>query len=888
MLASVERERHAESARRPALRVPVALEGLRATQPATLGVPLPPGLMHEAEGLALRVGDCEIPVQGQALARWADGSVKWLLVDVVADSSLAGATHAELCRASAECRRPAPLRIEELPDVIRVKTGAATFLLDRRVFQPFAQATVKGAKLLETSQTLLTDERGKSRTPRIERIIRETEGPVRSTLLFEGSFAGTPVCRFAARLCFFAGTGLVRMRLTVHNPRRARHKGGLWDLGDPGSMLFRGLALELRLTEAAAQSMQWRAEPGHEWSACKPEALEIYQDSSGGANWQSKNHVNRHGHVPVSFRGYRTRIGGEQRSGLRANPVVGLGGLLGNVAVAVPEFWQQFPKALSIADRTVRVGLFSEQSADLFELQGGEQKTHTVWLHFGREQSAAEQSAAEALAWVHEPAHIFTTPQWNNASGVIDQFTPTPSKLPSLASQESPAFARLESYLAEVMSESSGLLQRREIIDEYGWRNFGEVYADHEGAYYKGSLPLISHYNNQYDVVYGGVLHYLRTGERRWRDVFEPLARHVIDIDIYHTAEDRAAYNSGLFWFTDHYKTAGTCTHRSFTKENCTPGDRSYGGGPGSSHNFTAGLLHYYYLTGNPQAREAVTGLADWVLAMDDGRATVFSIVDDGPTGVASCTADLDYQGPGRGAGNSINALLDAWQLTGKPHYLEAAETLIRRCIHPADDVAARDFLNIELRWSYPMFLTALARYLALKVEHRQIDDMYAYGQASLHHYAAWMVDRERPYFDQAEKMEFPTEVWAAQELRKANVLRLAAAHAEEPLRERLIRRGEELADRGWEDLMRFPSRTVARTAAIVFVEGWRDACLRAYGAKPMPRARTMTFPPPEPFVPQRRRALATLKTARGLAQCLVRLARPSCFVRAWKQLRAR
>jgi hypothetical protein len=865
-------------ASQPVLSVPLMLRAVHRMQPVTVGVPLPAGLLRDADGLALRSAEREVAVQGQALARWADGSVKWLLIDFVADPG--EATEAELCHATPACRQAGKLQVDDLPDAIRVKTGAATFLVDRRVLGPFAQASAKGSDVLHGSRTILTDERGNPRTARIERIVRESTGPVRATLLFEGSFTGTPACRFVARLCFFAGSGVVRLRFTVHNPRRARHKGGLWDLGDPGSMLFRGLALEFGLLEATAQSLEWSAEPGHGSSVQPAQGFEIYQDSSGGDNWQSRNHVNRHGHVPLSFRGYRMRIGAEERRGLRANPVVCVRGPAGSLAVAAPEFWQQFPKAISIENRTVRVGLFPEQSADLFELQGGEQKTHTVWLHVGD-----GTASAETLAWVHEPAHVFTTPEWNAASGVIEPFT---SSNDFDALEQSPAFTRLERYLAEVMSEADGLLKRREIPDEYGWRNFGEVYADHEGAYYKGPSPLISHYNNQYDVVYGGLLHFLRTGQPHWRELFDPLARHVIDIDIYHTMEDRAAYNGGLFWFTDHYKTAGTCTHRSFTKDNCAPGDRSYGGGPGSSHNFTSGLLHYYYLTGDPQAREAVIGLADWVLAMDDGRDTVFSIVDEGPTGVASCTAELDYQGPGRGAGNSINALLDSWLLTGEPRYLEAAETLIRRCIHPTDDVAARDFLNIELRWSYPVFLTALARYLTLKAEDRQLDDMYAYGQASLLHYAEWMVEHERPYFDQAEKMEFPTEVWAAQELRKANVLRLAAAHAEESLRGRLIWRGEELAERGWADLLRFLSRTVARTAAIVFVEGWRDVCLRAFGPKEMPRASAKDFPPREDFVPQKRRAMAALKTPGGLAQCVARLARPSRLARVWKQLRTR
>jgi hypothetical protein len=361
--------------------------------------------------------------------------------------------------------------------------------------------------------------------------------------------------------------------------------------------------------------------------------------------------------------------------------------------------------------------------------------------------------------------------------------------------------------LTEAVSGAESFFSKREVVDEYGWRHYGELYADHENAHFDGPKPIVSHYNNQYDVVYGSLLQLFRTGDSRWWDVADPLARHVIDIDIYHTTRDKAAYSGGLFWHTDHYRDAATCTHRAYSKANASSG-KPYGGGPSCEHNYTTGLLHYYYLTGDSLARDAVVELAGWVLRMDDGRRNVLSVVDDGPTGLASATRERCYHGPGRGAGNSINALLDAWLLTGQRHYLGHAEALIRRCVHPADNIEALDLLNIEDRWSYTVFLSVLCRYLDLKADAQARDYHFGYARASLLHFAAWMEQHERPYFDQPEKLEYPTETWAAQEMRKANVLRLAARHAEEPLRGRLLKRGLEFAERAWADLVRFESRT--------------------------------------------------------------------------------
>jgi hypothetical protein len=425
--------------------------------------------------------------------------------------------------------------------------------------------------------------------------------------------------------------------------------------------------------------------------------------------------------------------------------------------------------------------------------------------------------------------------------------------------------------LSKAVAGPNSLLARREVIDEYGWRHYGEVYADHEAAYYDGPPPVVSHYNNQYDVIHGTLLQYLRTGDARWFDLLDPLARHVRDIDVYHTTRDRAAYSGGLFWHTDHYRDAATATHRGYSRANRRPG-HAYGGGPSNEHNYTTGLLHYYFVTGDPGARAAVLGLADWVLAMDDGRRNVLGLLDDGPSGLASGTRNPAYHGPGRGAGNSVNALLDAWLLTGRPHYLAYAEALIRRCVHPADGVVRHDLLDIEERWSYTVFFVVLARYLDLKAEASEEDGMFRYARASLLRYAAWMAEHEEPYFDHPEKLEYPTETWAAQELRKANVFRLAARHAPEPLHGRLLRRGAAFAERAWRDLLRFESCGVARSLALVLTEGTRDAALRSGTPPPAAPVADEAFPPPELFTPQRQRVRARLKTPGGLVRALLRL----------------
>jgi hypothetical protein len=827
-------------------------------QPLATGVCFPPGKVLAVPCACLTAEPAhQVFAQPQVLARWPDGSVRWLLLDFLLPPQV-HTVHTWQLHLSPDATTDIPdlLSFDDRPESLAIDTGPARFDLPRQSNTLFLQ--VPAARLT------LTDARGEVHSPLFCTRL-EIRGPIRTTAVLEGEACGL---RIRARLSFFAGTALVRADLTLHNPRSARHRGGLWDLGDPGSVLFRDFSLHLPL--AADPAIVFRPEPGLPLRQTTGR-FEIFQGSSGGENWQSPVHVNRHGEVPTQFRGYRVRDGNQETTGLRALPLVAVAGPSHQIAVAVPEFWQQFPTAIEVADGVLSVRLFPGQFGDLFELQGGERKTRTVWLHLG----PADTDPAETLGWVHAPAIVRPLLDASNEPGLLLPSPPASGGEGLGVRGADAVLPRLESYFAEALDGECSIPANRERIDEYGWRNFGEIFADHEQVYYTGPQPLISHYNNQFDMVHGFLLHFLRTGDRRWFDLGDTLARHVMDIDIYHTRKDKWSYNGGLFWHTDHYRHAFTATHRCYSKANKRPG-RSYGGGPGNEHNYTTGLLLYHFLTGNPDAAAAVVSLADWVVHMEDGRLNLFAVVDDGPSGLTSSTGGRTYHGPGRGAGNSINALLDGWTLTGRRSYLDLAEILVRRCIHPADDLDALNMGDPESRWSASVFLSRLAKYLALKEIIGELDRTYVHAQASLLHYARWMLDHERPYFDQVEKLEFPTEVWAAQEMRKANVFRHAARHADEPLRSQLYDRGEQFAERAWNDLLRFETRAAARAVAIVMIEGLLDCGFRSRSAPPAARApQTFDFGVPEPFVPQRLRVLGRMRSATGLVEVAFRLLDP-------------
>jgi hypothetical protein len=767
------------------------------------GVPLARGALSDAAQARLfDASGRPLPTQCRALASWPDRSIKWLLVDACVDSAANSTQRLALQRVDAA---PAAVGIEvqETADRIRIDTGAAIFELPRAGSSAIASVMAGGAARLDAHglSVRAADRRGALNTRFTKSVVEEC-GAVRASVLCSGVIAAgdREFARLELRLVFVRGSAAVRIECEVWNPRAAQHVGGLWDLGDAGSVHLRDLSLELRPAQPL-QNLEWQSEPG-EWHAASMASWSLYQDSSGGQRWNSPNHVDANGKLTVSFPGFRVQGEGGKTlaQGERATPALRIGGPAGPVCVSVEKFWQNFPKALRWDGRVLGVGLFPAECAAGFELQGGEKKRHTVLFEFGGD-------APRALAALHVPLAVSLDPQEAAASRAVGYLLP--------ASDDGNAgYLR---YIGTLIEGEHSVVAKRELIDEFGWRNFGDLYADHEAVNHRGAEPFISHYNNQYDFVYGAGMHFLRTGEERWRQLMVEAARHLIDIDIYHTSEDKAGFSGGLFWHTDHYQPAATCTHRTYSRRNARG---PYGGGPSNEQDYSSGLLHYYYLSGDPEAASAILELADWVMAMDDGGRTLLGLIDDGPTGLASKSRDADFHKPGRGAGNSINTLLDAYAVSRQRRYLQFAESLILRVIHPHDDVPSLGLDAPETRWSYVVFLQVLGKYLDQKLEWGETDYLFWYARAGLLAYARWMLVHEQPYRDVLHKVELPTETWPAHDVRKCHVFHIAARYAPAPERAGFSDKAAFYFERCLGDLLSFATAYVTRPQVILCVYG--------------------------------------------------------------------
>lgn len=829
------------------LRLAHAVQG---AGPVTCGIPWPRSGLMDINCLTLHDNQGRpIPLQTRVLDRWSDGSVRWLLVDWQASAD--AQPYRMATSKIATVPRGNIVVVVECNGAVTIDTGVARFECGTGGVFPFRSVLFSGHSAIDGARTVFAaeNEAGHFFVPRISSVTVEESGPVRALVRARGDLvdaAGQVLADLDVWLHFFAGSAVVRFDLTICNSRQAEHPGGLWDLGNGGSIYLRDASLTVALPEDAKSGLRINACCSAEADAPFAEValpLELYQDSSGGENWRSSNHINRAHIVPNSFRGYRLCAGASEQHGLRATPAVYMTRGEQTLGVAMPCFWQNFPKAVEASpDGMLTLRLFPRQYADVHELQGGEQKTHTFSVMFG-----SNGPADPVLAWWRTPARACASPEWYCSSGAIPYLTPRAADPNS-------------SYLKLVDAAIEGLDtfdRKREVIDEFGWRHFGDIYGDHEAVFHKGSAPLVSHYNNQYDPVAGFAYQFLRSGDFRWLRHMEELAAHVIDIDLYHTDRDKSAYNHGLFWHTYHYVDADTGTHRSYPRA-----AKVCGGGPANEQNYATGLMLHHFLTGSTAAREAALGLGRWVIEMDDGSKTPFRFLASGDTGLASSSRAPNYHGPGRGAANSIAALLDAHRLSGDPAFLAKAEQLIRRCIHPADDVPARNLLDAENRWFYTMFLQSLGRYLDYKAELGQRDVLYAYARSSLLHYARWMAGHEYPYLEKPEILEYPTETWAAQDMRKSEIFKYAARHAIGEERTRFLERSDFFFSHSTTALSGMTTRTLARPVVLLLSYGFMQAYFQQNPevASPPPVEQNHDHGRPQVFVPQKVLAIRRFK----------------------------
>ncbi len=293
--------------------VPILLKRIPPVAwPVTFGIPIPRGLDLPCDG-HVQFNDRSTPCQVTPLAHWSDSSPKWLLILFVVQPD--APEHAELV-------------FSDHPPNWNGQPQKLSAWLD-------ASITIQ----LWNRRTLIP-----------EGFYREVSqyGPICCQVRERCQFDKRLPLRLWREWSYYPTLELACLRITIRNGRRARHRNGLWDLGDPGSVWIRNLRVtfpfEVRESELHVEDQCYTFEtPG--WR--------LVQASSGGQFWNSPVHVSADGHVHLPYAGYRVYVENQSAkklitSGARAQPSVVVFDQDGQPwTVATDAFWQQFPQSIT-------------------------------------------------------------------------------------------------------------------------------------------------------------------------------------------------------------------------------------------------------------------------------------------------------------------------------------------------------------------------------------------------------------------------------------------------------------------------------------------------------------------------------------------------------------
>jgi len=727
-----------------------------------VGIPFPRGKVSSLTQLKLTQNNQALEGYAQPLSHWQDGSIKWACIGFYHENSTRDRYELQVSDASEQKNTAytSGLQLCEQESQLTISANEHQFIVDLNTLSLNAQtahqslvqiASLAGSLLQNNEKPPLKARLKHWHSHSLSNLSNTANSVIELTLegYFEGNTDREPL-QFTTHLEFHGLSSLVKVQTTLHNPNPASHPQGLWDLGDNGSECFDAFVFKLELAEN--NNIEYQAAPQSAWHSANARTR-ITQHASGGKNWKSPAHVNKANLVTLKKNGFEV-VGMETESNSEGRATPSLHSSNG-IGISIEKFWQNFPSSVDIDKNRVQIELFPTITGTPHELQGGEKKTHTFWLNFSDQRNA--------LHWIHTPPVAKPSIDWLTKYAALPALSTTTKTDP------------IAELINAGLTHKNNFFSKREAIDEYGWRNFGDLYADHETWNRKSGGLFISHYNNQYDPIYGFLKQYLLTGNSRWFELADDLARHVKDIDIYHTQLDKAEYNGGLFWHTDHYLDAFTATHRTFSKlqGNDAYAGRTSGGGPGGQHCYTTGLAYHYLLTGAEDSKQAVFTLEKWITLVYEGKNTCFELLLAFKNRHAAGRKNhFNGQYPfDRGTGYYITALLDCYQLTHEQNYLSRAENIIRNTIHPSDNINDRDLSNIEACWYYTVFLQSVCRFLDTKEADESYDEGFYYARDAILHYADWMLSNEYPYLDKPEVLEFPNDTWTAQELRKTHIL---------------------------------------------------------------------------------------------------------------------
>lgn len=627
------------------LTLPEPTERARTDWPATVGMPFPRGRLGRVEDLRL-IDDngAERPLQAELFSRWPDGSVRWAILSFLAASD--SRFHLEANRAaSPPSVRPVTAVVNESAEEWRVATDRLSFVVAKSIPALFDRVGIDrnadgrvddtervGRAPLGANLKLETSDGAFYTCGPPESFTVEANGPIRAVLRWSGQLMspqGDRVWMYVIRVTLWRSQSWFEVSVAVGN--------------DQPQPTFRDVnMLALRVPLDGAPQLRGAIDGLPSIAVTGDDQLWVHQDKD--------NHYTLH-----------TPDGDQE--GERATGVATAADDRTQVVVAMPDFWQTYPKGFAVKTDGIHVRLLPPLAPDTY---GDEQSLKDyyrlyTWFRDGKYHFRAGQLTRQRVAawygaasdridpvafgqWIQSPLVPQAPPAYLCATGVLGR----------------PIFPRTagvwDDYETFFETGFQNTERDRESRRCWGWMHYGDWFGER----------MLNYGNSEYDLAWAMGLQWLRTGDRRYFDRGRQMADHVSTVDTIWGAafKDR----NGLV-YEHSFNHVGTDLPEDSPL--LAGGDmagyvKAFGKGmlggaiDRQGHVFQEGNWLYAALTGDRWYRDAAERVCDNQAAL--------------------LTPRYDFTIERSGGWPLINAV-NAYAFSGNPYYLNAARLMIERTL---------------------------------------------------------------------------------------------------------------------------------------------------------------------------------------------------------------
>jgi hypothetical protein len=619
----------------------------------TRGVPLPPGAVRHPAGV--RVVNAKgkvLPSAGKVLQKRPDGSIEWLLMDIL--TPLGGQEKASIFVEPAPGKQPSvknPVKVLKEGRQLTLTNGLSAVTVSGEGGALIRKLIVNGRTIVDEGMLVdleCVDAGGKIHRASLSgrfTLSVPHRNPLRTTIMLEGKHKardGATFMDFALRFTLTANSPDVKIEHTFYcrEPRE-------------GKIAIRSMRLVMPTTmDGAATKLLRQNTRGYDsvyHDLEVKENAEIVASGTGDLdNYKDPGAAVAHqiagGAVflrnPDSFHedwsAYPFQMRPGQSSGFRAwhasvgmrhvQPVVGWKQKDFTLVTAFEHFRQLHPKAIDIDESRIAWSIWPAWSSPMQVVQGVS-KSHSFWIT-GEKRALNMDDVIDVLyRWEYgyvEPVDVSFDPAWPAFCEVLDcqhLFPYQPEKYPLLENliEVAPAAGNPGRHTYDRMPAT-------------GMFHFGDLVGPSAGSTDAGTCN-----NNEDDLlVFFPLLQFLRTGHTYCWDYGKEAARHYLEVDF-------------CEWSTEDRRRGGLIAHTGGHFVGCVY----------PSHQWAEGLLAYYYLSGDERAKQAVIGCGDnnvwWAY---------------NKTELTCCD--------GREAGMPLVNLAAAYRLTRDEKYIMAAKHIIK------------------------------------------------------------------------------------------------------------------------------------------------------------------------------------------------------------------